>query len=186
VTAALTVAPDRDVTLQGHYAGFVTRLGAFAIDLVAIVLIHDIVGSAIQFLVSTLSGDNFTLRELPILPWLSFTIWAVLYCTYPVAAVGKTLGMAIVGLRVVKPDGSPVGARGAILRFVFLPLSFITLGVGFLMILFRRDHRALQDCLGGTAVIYAWDARSARIRFLAQEGSSVTVPESPSRESVSA
>jgi uncharacterized RDD family membrane protein YckC len=183
VTAALSVAPDRDVTLQGHYAGFVTRFGAFVIDLVAIVLIHDIFGSAVQFLVSTLSGDNFTLRQVSVLPWLSFTIWVILYCTYPVAAVGKTLGMAIVGLRVVKPDGSPVGARGAILRFLFLPLSFVTLGIGFLMILFRRDHRALQDCLGGTSVIYAWDARSARIRFLAQEESSGAVPESPSAKS---
>ncbi len=166
-TDPFTVHPDRDLNLQGHYAGFVTRSTALVIDIVAIVLISDIIGAAVQFVVSTLLGHQFHLTELPILPWLGFTIWAVLYCTYPVATVGKTLGMALTGLRVVRPDGSRVGARGAILRFVALPLSFITLGFGFLLILLRRDHRALQDLIGGTAVVYGWDARAARLRFLA-------------------
>jgi uncharacterized RDD family membrane protein YckC len=155
------------LNLQGHYAGFVTRSTTLVIDIFAIVLISDIIGAAIQFVVSTLLGHQFRISELPIAPWLVFTIWAVLYCTYPVATVGRTLGMAIVGLRVVRSDGSRVGARGAILRFVALPLSFITLGIGFLLILLRRDHRALQDLIGGTAVVYGWDARAARVRILA-------------------
>jgi uncharacterized RDD family membrane protein YckC len=126
-------------------------------------------------------GHQFRLTELPVLPWLGFTIWAVLYCTYPVATVGKTLGMAIVGLRVVRSDGSRVGAHGAILRFVALPLSFMTLGFGFLLILLRRDHRALQDLIGGTAVIYGWDARAARLRILAgRDAASAAGPASAS------
>jgi uncharacterized RDD family membrane protein YckC len=166
-TDPFRVSPDRDLTLQGHYAGFFTRLIAFVLDIVAIVLVTNIVGAAIQFLVTTLSGHQFRLTELPVVPWLLFTLWAVFYCTYPVAAAGKTLGMAIVGLRVVRPDGSRVGGRGAFVRLLALPLSFITLGVGFLLILLRRDRRALQDLIGSTAVVYGWDARAARIRFLA-------------------
>jgi uncharacterized RDD family membrane protein YckC len=162
-------SPDRDLTLQGHYAGFFTRLIAFVIDVIVIVLVTNIVGAASQFLVSTLSGHQFHITELPIVPWLLFTLWAVFYCTYPVAAAGKTLGMAIVGLQVVRPDGSRVGGGRAFVRFIALPLSFITLGVGFLLILLRRDHRALQDLIGRTAVVYAWDARAARIRFLAHD-----------------
>jgi uncharacterized RDD family membrane protein YckC len=161
------VHPNRDLNLQGHYAGFVTRSAAFFFDIVAIVLISDIIGAAVQFVVSTLLGRPFHFTEWPIVPWLVFTIWVVLYCTYPVATVGKTLGMALVGLRVVRSDGSRVGGRGAVLRFVALPLSFITLGFGFLLILIRRDRRALQDLIGGTAVVYGWDARAARLRFLA-------------------
>jgi uncharacterized RDD family membrane protein YckC len=160
-------APDRDLTLQGHYAGFFTRLIAFVIDIIAIVLVADLIGAGIQFLVTTLSGHPFHLTELPVLPWLLFILWSVIYCTYPVAAAGKTLGMAVVGLRVVRPDGSRVGGRRAFVRFVALPLSFLTLGVGFLLILLRRDHRALQDLIGNTAVVYGWDARAARVRFLA-------------------
>jgi uncharacterized RDD family membrane protein YckC len=166
-TDPFTVHPNRDLNLQGHYAGFVTRSTALFIDILAIVLISDIVGAAVQFVVSTLLGRQFHFTEWPIVPWLVFTIWVVLYCTYPVATVGRTLGMALMGLQVVRPDGSRVGARGAILRFVALPLSFITLGFGFLLILLRRDHRALQDLIGSTAVVYGWDARAARLRFLA-------------------
>jgi uncharacterized RDD family membrane protein YckC len=162
-------SPDRDLTLQGHYAGFFTRLIAFVIDVIVIVLVTNIVGAASQFLVTTLSGHQFHITELPIVPWLLFTLWAVFYCTYPVAAVGKTLGMAALGLQVVRPDGSRVGGGRAFVRLVALPLSFLTLGVGFLLILLRRDHRALQDLIGRTAVVYGWDARAARIRFLARE-----------------
>jgi uncharacterized RDD family membrane protein YckC len=162
-------APDRDLTLQGHYAGFFTRLIGFVIDIIVIVLVTNIVGAASQFLVTTLSGHQFRITELPIVPWLLFTLWVVFYCTYPVAAAGKTLGMAVVGLQIVRPDGSRVGGGSAFVRLVALPLSFLTLGVGFLLILLRRDHRALQDLIGSTAVVYEWDARAARIRFLAHE-----------------
>src|SRR5262249_51687137 len=91
------------------------------------------------------------------------------YCTYPVAAAGKTLGMAVVGVQVVRRDGSRVGGGGAFVRLVALPLSFLTLGIGFLLILLRRDHRALQDLIARTAVAYGWDAQAARIRFLAHD-----------------
>ena len=76
--------------------------------------------------------------------------------------------MAIAGLRVVRADGSSVGGRQAVVRVLALPLSFLTFGIGFLLIVLRRDHRALQDLIGGTAVVYAWDARAARLRFLAR------------------
>ena len=36
-------------------------------------------------------------------------------------------------------------------------------------ILVQREHRALHDFIAGTVVIYAWDARAARLRFLARE-----------------
>jgi xanthosine utilization system XapX-like protein len=48
------------------------------------------------------------------------------------------------------------------------PLSLLALGLGFLGIVVGREHRALHDVLAGTAVAYAWDARAASIRFLAQ------------------
>ena len=61
-----------------------------------------------------------------------------------------------------------MSGRQAVVRVLALPLSFLTLGIGFLLILFRRDGRALQDLIGGTSVVYAWDARAARLRFLAR------------------
>jgi uncharacterized RDD family membrane protein YckC len=66
----------------------------------------------------------------------------------------------------VQPGGRPVGTREALVRLLALPLSFLTLGIGFLLIVLRRDGRALQDLIGRTTVVYGWDARAARIRFL--------------------
>ena len=33
----------------------------------------------------------------------------------------------------------------------------------------QRDRRALQDLIAGTAVVYAWDTRAARLRFLERD-----------------
>jgi len=165
---SLLVEPDRDLSLQGHYAGFVTRLAAFAMDIVTVVVLFDLLGRAVEYIVSTLSGSSWRISDLPVGGGLAIGILAFLYCTYPVAAGGRTLGMAVAGLRVVRPDGSRVGWSQAIIRIVALPLSFLTLGFGFLLILFRQDRRALQDLIGGTVVVYAWDARAARRRLLSK------------------
>jgi uncharacterized RDD family membrane protein YckC len=164
----LLVAPERDLSLQGHYAGFVTRLAAFVFDVFAVLVLFDIMGKAIEYVVSTFAGSTWRISNLPFGGGVFLGIWAFLYCTYPVAASGRTFGMALTGLRVVRPDGSRVGWSQAVVRVLALPLSFVTLGVGFLLILLRQDHRALQDLIGRTAVVYAWDARAARWRFLAQ------------------
>jgi uncharacterized RDD family membrane protein YckC len=161
-------AADRDVGLQGHYAGIATRFVAFVVDLLTIVLVYDIFGRALEYIVSSLSSEQWHISNLPVASGLLLGLWAVFYCAYPVAAGGRTFGMAVAGLRVVRRDGSAVGGWGALLRVLALPLSFLTLGFGFLLILLRRDHRALQDLIGRTAVVYAWDARGARLRFLAQ------------------
>ena len=36
------------------------------------------------------------------------------------------------------------------------------------MILVNRQRRALHDLIAGTAVVYSWNARAARLRFLAK------------------
>jgi hypothetical protein len=40
----------------------------------------------------------------------------------------------------------------------------------------QREHRALHDLIAGTAVIYSWDARAARLRFLAREAQVGALP----------
>jgi uncharacterized RDD family membrane protein YckC len=164
----LLVEAERDVSLQGRYAGLATRLAAFVIDIVALLVIFDVLGKTVEYLVSTFSGAPWKLSDFPAGGGLSLGILAFLYCTYPVAASGRTFGMAVAGLRVVRVDGSRVGWSQAVTRILALPLSFLTLGFGFLLIVLRQDHRALQDLIGGTAVVYSWDARAARWRFLAK------------------
>jgi len=128
--------------------------------------LYDLFVAVVQVLVSTISGTQFRMSELSILTWVLLIVWAVFYCAYPVAAGGRTLGMAVVGLRAVQADGTDVTGHEALVRVLALPLCFLTLGIGFLLILLRRDHRALHDLVAGSAVVYSWDARAARLRFL--------------------
>ena len=43
-------------------------------------------------------------------------------------------------------------------------------------ILVQRERRALHDLIAGTAVVHAWDARAARLRFLAREAELAAQP----------
>ena len=75
---------------------------------------------------------------------------------------GRTLGMTLLGLRVVRDDGSGLDGKHAIVRVLAFPLSILTLGIGFLLILLRRDRCALHDLIADTAVVYDWNLRRRR------------------------
>jgi uncharacterized RDD family membrane protein YckC len=108
-----------------------------------------------------------------------FLAWLFTYYAYSWGAAGKTPGMALLGVRVVASDGTEAGPRRGVERTLAFPLSFLFLGLGFLGILVQRDRRALHDLIAGTVVIYDWDARAARLRFLARE--SRTGPADPAQ-----
>jgi uncharacterized RDD family membrane protein YckC len=160
---------------QGHYAGAVSRLVAFAADVGASWGLFTLGAAALAFTVQLVTGNNFSLTSHQIVSLIAAVVWEFVYFAYQWALSGKTIGMAILGIRVVRTDGSPIGARQAVVRTLTFPLSFLLLGLGFLGILTSRDRHALHDRLAGTAVVYSWDARAARLRWLArQDGTAST------------
>jgi len=76
----------------------------------------------------------------------------------------------------VRADGMRAEPRRGVVRALVFPLSFLLFGLGFLGILVQRERRALHDLIAGTAVVYSWDARSARLRFLAREAEKAAPP----------
>jgi len=158
-----------DVTLQGHYAGAVTRATAFAIDQTVATGAYALATALVAWLVDVVIGPDFTINPHVGFAAFVFVVWLFVYYAYPWSVSGKTLGMAVLGIRVVQRDGSPTGPRNGVVRTLVLPITFLTLGIGFLPILFGRERRALHDAAGGTAVVYDWNARAARLRFLARQ-----------------
>jgi uncharacterized RDD family membrane protein YckC len=156
----------RSPELQGTYAGIVSRGVAFTIDVFVIAVLFALGGHVVEFVLSVLLRQSVRLSEMWLASRIALVVWAFVYCAYPLAAAGRTLGMAIVGVRAVRADGRDLNGRHAVVRVLAFPLSFLLLGLGFLLILLRRDRRALHDVIGSTAVVYAWDARAARLRFL--------------------
>ena len=166
------VAPDRDVGLQGHYAGIVTRTVAFVIDVTTVLVLFALAGQVVEFLVSSLRGDPFVLRDHSTLSVVALVGWAFFYFAYSLSLGGRTFGMGLVGVRVVRRDGRELDGKHAVVRVLALPLSFLFFCFGLLLILLRHDRRALHDLIAGTAVVYSWDAYAARLRFLARHESS--------------
>ena len=161
-------SPGRDVELQGHYAGAVTRLAAYVIDALMIGVLFAIGAGVFEYLVQNVLGVDFDLGDHPLASSLAFLAWSFLYFAVPLAASGRTFGSAVLGLRVVRADGRDLDPRHAVVRTLAFPLSFLLFGLGFVLILFQRERRALHDIIAGTAVVYEWDARAARLRFLAR------------------
>ena len=141
---------------------------AFAVDVATIVILFAIGGRVFEFVFTLLLREKVVLSDAPTVSTVAFVGWAFLYCAYPLATAGRTFGMAALGLRAVQVDGRELGRGKAVLRVVVFPLSFLLLGLGFVLILLRRDRRALHDLIARSAVVYAWDARAARVRFLAK------------------
>lgn len=67
--------------------------------------------------------------------------------------VGATIGMRAWKMRLVRGDGSRVGARVATLRFVLATLSLILLGCGFWYAWFDAERRPWHDRVCGTRTI---------------------------------
>jgi uncharacterized RDD family membrane protein YckC len=165
------IDPQRDVGLQGHYAGVVTRLVAFLLDLVLSMLAYLLILVAIRFAVEVVSHHTITWADHRVITLVGYGVWAFLWFAYPWSVSGRSLGMAVVGVRVVRADGSRVGFGRAAVRALCLPFSIVFFGLGCLLILVQPERRALHDLIAGTAVVYSWNARAARLRFLAEQPS---------------
>jgi uncharacterized RDD family membrane protein YckC len=153
---------------QGHYAGFASRFLSFVVDMIVITAVFLIVLAAIWFSAKILTGTNIAFNHGNIWVLIGYVIWAFIYFARSWGANGRTAGMALFGVQVVRDDGGDVSERKAALRTLVFPLSFLFLGLGFLGIVFGGRRRALHDVIAGTTVIYCWDARAARLRYLSR------------------
>jgi uncharacterized RDD family membrane protein YckC len=169
--AAFGAPAATQVGFQGRYAGFASRFVAFIVDEGAATGVFALTLAVISFAASVLTGKSISWNRSDLWLSLAFVGWQFLYFAYSWAASGKTFGMALLGVRVVRADGADAGARRAVVRTLALPLSFLLLGLGFIGILLGRNRRALHDVIAGTVVIYSWDARAARLRFLSRASS---------------
>jgi uncharacterized RDD family membrane protein YckC len=167
-TPAVSAAPPV-AGRQGNYAGAVTRLVAFAADVGASWGIFTVALAGIGFAIDLVTGSQVNLGSRQILALVGLIIWEFIYFAYQWSLGGKTIGMAVLGIRVVGKDGDAITPKQAVIRTITLPLSFLFFGLGFLGILLNKDRHAWHDRLAKTVVVYSWDARAARLRWLAKQ-----------------
>jgi uncharacterized RDD family membrane protein YckC len=160
--------PAARVSLQGHFAGVASRFAAYLVDAAGSSAAFMLGLAAVSYAASIVTGHTVTWEKDGLAVGIVFSGWEFLYYAYCWGSGGRTLGMAILGLRVLHRSGAGLSQARAIVRTVAFPFSFLFLGLGFAGIVFQAERRALHDLIAGSVVVYDWDARAARLRFLAR------------------
>ncbi len=142
----------------GQPAGFWIRLVAVLIDSTIVILISLLLagvlpGVSISDYLTYFSLDWEAEAATPV--WFDILDLGMnaMYSAVLVSVWAATIGKSVFGLRVSRPDGGKVGFGRALARWACYFLSLITLGIGFLMIAFRKDKRGLHDLICDTVVV---------------------------------
>jgi len=82
------------------------------------------------------------------------SIMPLLYFFLLVAVTGRTLGKAVMGMRVVNRAGKRLSVARSLVRAVAYVVSIAPLFAGFLWVLVDSDRRAWHDRIAGSRVVY--------------------------------
>ena len=125
------------------YAGFWGRFVASLLDSIILSIIGWILGFILSFLpfwFGTAISIGYAIGSIVYYP--GFWVWK-----------GATPGKTMMGVKIVKADGSPIGIGRAIARYFSYFISIITLGAGYLMIAWDSKKQGLHDKIAGTYVV---------------------------------
>ena len=151
--AAQTSAP----TTQSVYAGIVSRTVAILIDGGLLLLSSTIATAVVTFGLSILFNVDTTNTTAAVSALLSWTVLGGLYFTICWSAAGQTLGMRLMGVRVTRESGKPIGLARAFLRLIALTFLIGPLFLGLLLVLVHPKRRGVHDLIAGTVVVYSDD-----------------------------
>jgi uncharacterized RDD family membrane protein YckC len=144
----------------GHPAGFWVRFVAYLIDQ----LFLGIIGSVIVVMVATFLVDisingtpEFEFTNVPGFMWLTIGVTValeVLYFTVAIGAWGKTIGKAMLSIRVVRRNGARVSYARSLARcLAYLIQLELVMGLTFIIIAFTPEKQGIHDMICDTAVV---------------------------------
>lgn len=140
----------QNVNIEYEFAGVGKRMLAFLLDLV-IFAIYLITMSLTIYRAVGLLDDNNTLgiQELSMLPIFCYSLFMHLIFN------GRTVGKFIMGIKVVREDGSPARLSDYLVRWIFRLVDIVIFfgTVGVVSILFSEKKQRLGDLAAKTIVI---------------------------------
>jgi uncharacterized RDD family membrane protein YckC len=143
-----------------RYAGFWIRFVARIIDAVITTCVFYIITLPLAGLIGLgrLSDParalSVGLGAMGVYFMLSFAL-GIAYEVYFVSTKGGTPGKLILGLKIIRVDGSMLSAGQAVGRYFAYVLSTFTFMIGFIIAGFDPEKRALHDRICDTRVIYS-------------------------------
>jgi uncharacterized RDD family membrane protein YckC len=152
VSRHLEIRSERAQQLQGLRAGFVSRAVASGTDVVFVLCVY-----VVGVIIASIAWDLFFSKSISVADpphWLNELLMWILLVVYLTAgwSTGRTFGKQMIGLRVVRSDGSPLRFLQALFRAVLCASFFPAL----LLALVNRRNRGLEDVAFGTVVTYDW------------------------------
>jgi uncharacterized RDD family membrane protein YckC len=143
-----------------EFAGFWRRAAAFAIDIVALSVISSLCMPYQYFgFMKLWNPDMFqNISEWLILPQLILgnllsVLVAVAYFIIFWVWRGQTPGKMVMGIKIIRPDGSNMTPSIAFLRYLGYIISTLVLFIGFIWIAFDKQKQGFHDKIAGTFVV---------------------------------
>jgi uncharacterized RDD family membrane protein YckC len=170
----------RTTGLKGQYAGFISRLLAYGIDIAIITIILVVLG----WLIDTVTRIFPTVIFNPsgaigiVVASVVIVITAGIYFVFFWTLLGQTPGKMLLGVKIISLDGSRLTFWQALRRYIGYYLSALALYAGYWWVLIDNRRQGWHDKLAGTLVIYAWDARLGDLLADRIQGSSEEITES--------
>jgi len=124
--------------IKGEYAGFWRRFVAWIIDGILLGAVSGI----LMFIISAQQTASWLGTVIGIVYIVGFWTWR-----------GQTPGKMVMGVKIIKTDGSPIGIGRAILRYIGYLVSAIIIFIGYLMIAWDGRKQGLHDKIAGTYVV---------------------------------
>jgi uncharacterized RDD family membrane protein YckC len=123
---------------SGPRAGFWRRFGAIFIDGILLGIVY-------LALVLSLKGVGFALTLIIEFAYFTFLEGG---------PRGQTLGKSAMGIRVISlADGQPIGYGRAFIRTIGRIVSGIVIYIGYLWMLWDREHQTWHDKFAGSVVV---------------------------------
>lgn len=120
------------------YASFLKRLIAFILDSVIFTIPFELVFGRLS--------DNTLVSGLNLILWTTYFVWMT-------GTYGATAGKMMLGIKIVKVDGTKLSYSDALLREIISYLSFFVLCLGYINIFFDDKKQSWHDKVAKTVVI---------------------------------
>jgi len=125
--------------IDGAIVGFLSFMLAFVIGLVA--------------LFTNLIIVDQESNSIGLLTIVSLLVFSVIYYVGFWTNDGQTLGNTVVGLKVIRTDGSRLSVGRALLRFIGYLINMILFSIGFIWAAFDPKRQGWHDKLADTLVV---------------------------------
>ncbi|HEV2387802.1 MAG TPA: RDD family protein [Candidatus Acidoferrales bacterium] len=154
----LTIETPEQTSLEFPLAGIGSRFLALAADTAiqaaaALLLLFVLGELGLRAAPLVRVAPQWTLAAFVV---LAFAIYAGYFAFFEAVWNGQTPGKRVAELRVMKDDGRPIGAYGAITRNLIRLVDQLPgiYAVGIVAMLLSRQHKRLGDYVAGTVVVH--------------------------------